>query len=64
MYTLTKEQKLSNLKEVLENLKNKKVNIEEQISNIEKKIGKLESSSASNSNDRDLPPDVQALLNL
>lgn len=43
MITLTKDQKISNYKEILENLKEKKENISSQIRGIENKISKLQS---------------------
>jgi chaperonin cofactor prefoldin len=46
VYSLTKDQKISNLREQLSGLKIKKENIEKQIQGIEAKLTKLESSSA------------------
>lgn len=44
MYKLTKEQRISNLREALSSRKKKVQNLEQEIRNIEKKLQKLESS--------------------
>lgn len=49
MYTLTKEQKISNLEEHLQRLVVKKNNLETQISGIEEKIEKLKRANSSTS---------------
>lgn len=49
MYTLTKEQKISNLEEHLQRLVVKKNNLETQISGIEEKIEKLKRAKSSTS---------------
>lgn len=47
MYKLTKEQRISNLREALSSRKKKVTNLKQEIGNIEKKIQKLEDSDFS-----------------
>lgn len=47
MYKLTKEQRISNLREALSSRKKKVTNLNQEIGNIEKKIRKLEDSDFS-----------------
>jgi uncharacterized protein YukE len=44
MYSLTKEQKISNLNEILEQKKKKLENLTKEVQNLEAKIAKIEKS--------------------